>query len=134
MMNKLNRNMQIYEKALSASWLKNTAISNNIANVNTPGYKRQDVKFDSVLKDFINNNSMELKRTHPKHLPNNGIETLEPTVTRELGTSFRKDRNNIDIDVEAAELAKNAIKFNALTHELSKHLHRIKMAINQGGK
>ncbi|WP_432665063.1 flagellar basal body rod protein FlgB [Wukongibacter baidiensis] len=134
MLNKVNKNVHIYQKALDASWLRNTAISNNIANVNTPGYKRQDVKFDSVLKNYINSNSMELSKTHPKHFPNNTIDSMEPTVTREMGTSFRKDKNNVNIDVEMAELAKNAIKFNALTQELSNHLKRIKTAISQGGK
>ncbi|WP_432400583.1 flagellar basal body rod protein FlgB [Wukongibacter sp. M2B1] len=134
MLNKVNKNINVYQKALNASWLRNTAISNNIANVNTPGYKRQDVKFDSVLKDYINNGSIELMKTHPKHFPNSTIESIDPTVTRELGTSFRKDRNNVNIDVEMAELAKNAIKFNALTLQLSNHLKRIKTAISQGGK
>ncbi|MCG8539826.1 MAG: flagellar basal body rod protein FlgB [Clostridia bacterium] len=134
MFDKVNRNIKIYQKSLDASWLKNTAISNNIANVNTPGYKRQDVKFDSILKDYVNNNSLELERTHPKHFPNNSLEALEPRITRELNTSFRKDKNNVDIDVEMAELAKNTIKFNTLTKQLSKHLNRIKTAILEGGK
>lgn len=134
MLNKMNNNIKIYQKALNASWMRNTAISNNIANVNTPGYKRQDVKFDSVLKDYINNGSIRLKKTHHKHIPNNTMESLQPTVTRELGTSFRKDKNNVNIDVEMAERAKNAIKFNALTRQLSDHLNRIKISISQGGK
>ncbi len=134
MLNKVNKNINMYQKALNASWLRNTAISNNIANVNTPGYKRQDVKFESVLKDYINDGSMELRKTHSKHFPIGTIESVQPTVTRELGTSFRKDKNNVDVDVEMAELAKNAIKFNALTQELSNHLKRIKTAISQGGK
>lgn len=134
MLNKLNRNIQIYQKALNASWLKNSAISNNIANVNTPGYKRQDVEFDSILKDFISGGSHKLTTTHENHLPNSNFDSLEPSISRETGTSFRKDDNNVNIDVEMAELAKNTIKFNALTTELSHHLSRIKMAISNGGK
>lgn len=134
MLNKLNRNIQVYQKALNASWLRNSAISNNISNVNTPGYKRQDVKFDSILKDVINNGSAEITRTHPNHFPNNGLSSVEPTISKELGTSFRKDKNNVNIDVEMAELAKNTIKFNALTQQLSQHLNRIKTAISGGGK
>jgi flagellar basal-body rod protein FlgB len=58
MLGKLNSNIGVYKKALDASWLKQTAISNNLANVNTPGYKRQDVKFDSILKNYISDNSI----------------------------------------------------------------------------
>ncbi len=134
MLNKVNGNVQIYQKALDASWLKNMAISNNIANVNTPEYKRQNVKFDSILKDYINNDSIRITKTHDKHFSNNNCDTLQPMVTRELGTSSRKDKNNVNIDVEMAELSKNTIKFNALTKELSQYLRRIKIAISEGGK
>jgi flagellar basal-body rod protein FlgB len=51
-----------------------------------------------------------------------------------MGTSLRKDKNNVNIDVEMAEFSKNYIKFNALTRELSSHLSRIKMSISKGGK
>ncbi len=134
MLNKLNRNIHIYQKALNASWLRNSAISNNIANVNTPGYKRQDVKFDSILKDFINSDSHKLTKTHEKHFPTGSFDSLDPVISTESRTSFRKDDNNVNIDVEMAELAKNTIKFNSLTTQLSNHLSRIKMVISNGGK
>lgn len=135
MLDKTYKNINIYHKALNASWLKNQAISNNIANVNTPTYKRQDVKFESILKEHINNSSIALKSTHSNHFSNsNGINTLEPQITRERNTSFRKDDNNVNIDVEMAELTKNTIKFNALSQQLSKQLNRIKMAITEGRK
>ncbi|MDK2917380.1 MAG: flagellar basal-body rod protein FlgB [Candidatus Petromonas sp.] len=135
MLDKTYKNINVYQKALDASWLRNEAISNNIANVNTPGYKRQDVKFESILKEHISNSSFKLKRTHPKHIPTiNRINDLKPKITKEFHTSFRKDNNNVNIDVEMAELAKNTIKFNALTQELSRYLHRIKTAITEGRK
>lgn len=134
MFNKINTNIQIYQKALDASWLKHNAISNNLANENTPGYKREDVKFESVLKNYINENHVKLKTTNSKHFSNNNLNSLQPEITRELNTSFRKDKNNVNIDVEMAELSKNFIKFNALTRQLSGHLNRIRMSISKGGK
>ena len=135
MLNKAFKNINIYQKALTASWLRNEALSNNIANVNTPGYKRKDVNFESVLKEQLNNSSIKLIRTHPKHLPaSNTFEDIEPKIINEFNTSFRKDKNNVNIDTEMAELAKNTIKFNALVQELNNHLHRIKMSITDGRK
>ncbi|SHJ91920.1 flagellar basal body rod protein FlgB [Paramaledivibacter caminithermalis] len=134
MLNKLYGNIDIYKKAMDASWLKNTAISNNLANVNTPGYKRQNVKFDSILKDYITNSSIQLNKTHPKHISNNDISLLEPKITREMGTSFRKDKNNVNVDVEMAELSKNYIQFNLLARQLSGQISKIKMCISKGGK
>ncbi len=45
--------VRILDKAADASWQRNAAISNNLANVDTPGYKRQDVAFESVLKEAL---------------------------------------------------------------------------------
>ncbi|MGN0242086.1 MAG: flagellar basal body rod protein FlgB, partial [Candidatus Weimeria sp.] len=42
--------VNLMDKALDASWLRETAISNNIANADTPGYKRKDVKFQDILE------------------------------------------------------------------------------------
>ena len=42
--------INLMDKAADASWMRETLITNNIANVDTPGYKRQDVDFASVLK------------------------------------------------------------------------------------
>lgn len=134
MLEKLNSNVNVYKKALDAAWLKQTAISNNLSNVNTPGYKRQDVKFDSVLKNYISSDSIKLEKTHANHISNSDFNSLKPEITREMGTSFRKDKNNVNIDVEMAEFSKNYIEFNALTRELSSHLSRIKMSISKGGK
>ncbi len=135
MVNKSSQRIEVYRKALNAAWLKNQAISNNIANVNTPGYKRQDVQFESILKNHLNN-SFELVKTHPKHISNSNseIEKLEPKIIIDRNTSFRKDDNNVNIDVEMAELSKNTIKFNALSQQLTNHLQRIKMSITEGGK
>ncbi|RKD27794.1 flagellar basal-body rod protein FlgB [Caminicella sporogenes DSM 14501] len=135
MLDKTFKDISIYQKALSAAWLRNEAISNNIANVNTPGYKRKDVKFEKILKEFLNDNSFKLKTTHPKHISNkNDIEDIEIQITTEYNTSFRKDENNVNIDTEMAELAKNTIKFNALIKQLNGKLHRIKMCITDGRK
>ncbi len=134
MLNKSFQNIEIYRKSLQASWFKNEAIANNIANVNTPGYKRQDVKFENILKQHLNNSQTKLSETHPNHFSNNYFKNIEPKISTELNTSFRKDDNNVNIDVEMAELSKNTIKFNALASQLSKNLQRIRLAITEGGK
>lgn len=134
MLDKSFKSINIYQKALNASWLKNQAISNNISNVNTPGYKRQDVNFESILKEHIGNESFNLKRTHPNHLPLKEIENIESQIVKESSTSFRRDENNVNIDVEMAELAKNSIKFNALVQQLSSNLQRLQMSITDGRK
>jgi flagellar basal-body rod protein FlgB len=127
------KNVNILGKSLDASWLKHKAISNNIANINTPGYKREYVNFDNVLKNEIDKNAFDLTVTDDKHFDiNNNIS--DPMIKREMNYSFRRDENNVNIDIESAELAKNTIKYQALVKQMNSQLKRLRMAIENGGK
>lgn len=125
----------LLEKALSASWLRNEAISENIANVDTPGYKRKDVNFQDYLKAAMNKDSIAGIISHQKHIPINGnsINNINFRVTRDYNsTSMRMDGNNVDIDAEMAELAKNQILYNSLATLINKEYEMLKTAIREG--
>lgn len=128
------KNMNILEKSMDASWLRNEAISNNIANVNTPKFKKNVVKFESVLAESLSDTSIEGRLTHEKHLPVGtvNIDQIEPTVTKDFTTKYRKDGNNVNIDVEMANMAKNTIRFYALKEMVSSNLQKIKLAVKDG--
>lgn len=132
MIQKIDNSIGLYKKSLDATWLRNSAIANNIANVDTPNYKRQDVKFESVLKDYYSGSNLTMNKTNDKHFGFNGLDSLEPSIEVKNDTSYRMDDNNINMDVESAELAKNAIKFNFLADQLTGHLRRLKIAISNG--
>jgi flagellar basal-body rod protein FlgB len=112
--------------------MRNEAISNNIANVNTPGYKKSYVKFEELLSDAADKFQISGIKKDKKFLPigKDTALTVSPEIVGEEFTSMRRDDNNVDIDVEMAELAKNTIKYNALVAQLSKEFSRIKLAIN----
>lgn len=120
-------NIDLFNKSLSASWMRNKAISNNIANVNTPNYKREDVSFEDVLKRSLDKNSIKLQTSDSRHI--DFTSNLTPIYTKDSDTAFRKDGNNVNIDTEMAKLAENQIKYNALTRQLNDTFKRIKMAI-----
>lgn len=130
----LNNKTALLEKALDASWLRNEAISNNIANVNTPGYKKSYVKFEELLSGTIAEFQISGIKKDPKFLPigRDAGMNVSPLLVKEDYTSMRRDGNNVDIDVEMAELAKNTIKYNAMIAQMSKEFSRIKLAINGG--
>lgn len=134
MLNDSFNRIDLFKKVLDASWLKNTTISDNIANVNTPGYKRKVVEFDSLLKNYLDqnsNNSMSI--TNERHFKiHNQSNTLEPKISTVKDTSFRKDENNVNVDVEMTEFSKNLIKYNAMTQQVTADLKRIRMAIRDG--
>lgn len=104
--------INILDKAADASWLRNEAIANNIANATTPGYKRQDVEFEAVLRKALGSNryqSMDSKVA--------GVTTdmLEPRpYTDSEGYSYRLDGNNVDIENENVMLAENQLKYQGL--------------------
>lgn len=110
-------NYELLTRALDASSLRQEAVSNNIANVNTPGYKAQKIEFENLLEQAMSKNGM--LRTHDRHLGTGDIESIQPQSVRREGTSIRDDGNNVDIDLEMAELAANNIYYNALTTQLS---------------
>ena len=129
MLNQALHSIDIQKKALDASWLRQNVLSENVANVNTPGYKRKDVAFESLLEDYLSGSRMSLTTTHPKHM---GVSFGEAQVISDGQTSLRIDGNNVNIDTEMAEIAKNSIKYNAMTTELNNQIRRLKAAIRVG--
>lgn len=116
--------VDLLNKAADASWKRQEVISNNIANVDTPGYKRKDVKFDSVLASAVNQDAS---------LDESVIDitnALDATVfTDREGLSYRLDGNNVDIDTEADYQAQNEIKYNALIDSMTQEFNRLKTVL-----
>lgn len=113
--------VRVLDKAADASWLRNEAISNNIANVDTPGYKRQDVAFESVLKKALGRNRYKSMDEKVADLKTNRLRVR--TFTDYSNYSYRIDGNNVDIDNESSMLAENQLKYQglitAINHEFS---------------
>ncbi len=119
--------INVLDKAADASWQRNNAIANNISNVSTPGYKRQDVAFEGELKKAIGRNSNVSNMDQRVA----GVKTsqLNPVTYTDLaGYSYRLDGNNVDIETESVMLAENQIKYQGLldsvTHEFA-NLQRV---------
>lgn len=132
MINDMFDNVNLLEKGLDASWLKNQAITNNIANADTPGFKASHVEFESVFKAALQDDGgFKAKTTNAKHIDFSSSEdNIKPIVTTDANTAYRMDGNNVDIDYENLELAKNTIYYNELAIQLSSELNKLKTAIN----
>lgn len=110
--------INVLDKAADASWLRNNAISNNIANATTPGYKRQDVSFEKELHRALGDSRYE---TMDEKVSNIRTSEITPRVyTDAADYSYRMDGNNVDIDTENVYLAENQIKYNALMDSINK--------------
>ena len=116
--------VNLLDRAADASWMREKAIAHNIANVDTPGYKRQDVEFDLTLERAIRATKKNDAVDAAKALD---AASLQPKVfTDYAGYSYRLDGNNVDIDQENVELASEQIKYQTLTQSISNEFARFK--------
>jgi flagellar basal-body rod protein FlgB len=123
--------INVLSKAADASWLRNDAISNNIANVDTPNYKRQDVSFETELKHALRSSKYVSLDKKVDALNSNGrLSHIDPrTYLDHSAFSDRLDGNNVDIDTENVELASNQIKYNGLIQSIDQEFKNLKSVI-----
>lgn len=117
--------------------LRHKVIADNIANVDTPGFKKREVLFEQKLKGALEANDsgkdLRLKITNSRHIDANGeinVDKISPQVRSINTQTFRNDGNNVDIDVEMAEMSKNKIMYDALAQSMSNELRLLRTAIS----
>ncbi|MCI8326254.1 MAG: flagellar basal body rod protein FlgB [Lachnospiraceae bacterium] len=119
--------INILDKAADASWLRESAITNNLANVDTPGYKRQEVDFEGLLERELRKSKYITLDEKVKDLQGVHLNHLNATTyTDSANYSYRLDRNNVDIDTEEVELASEQIRYSALTDSIDQEFSRLK--------
>lgn len=127
---------KVIEKSLDASLLRNEAIAQNIANVDTPGYNRKTVTFEEQLRNAISRESNFVgKRTHPKHIQigSSNVEDVKISITEdESALDMRLDGNNVDIEREMALMAENSIKYEVLIQRMTGTFNKMKSVIKEG--
>ena len=115
--------VNVLDKAADASWLRNQAISNNLANSDTPGYKRQDVSFENELRRALGD--FRYESMDEKVYSLNTKELTPEVYTDAESFSYRLDGNNVDPDTENVYLAENQIKYNALLDCITKEFSNL---------
>ncbi|MBR0091886.1 MAG: flagellar basal body rod protein FlgB [Lachnospiraceae bacterium] len=119
--------INVLDKAADAAWLRNDAIANNIANIDTPGYKRQDISFETELERALGHRrylSMDAKVSRLTRL-----ELKPRTYTDYQNYSYRMDGNNVDVDVENVMLAENQLKYNGLMTSINAEFQNLQSAM-----
>ena len=104
--------VDVLGKAADAAWQRNEILANNMANVNTPGYKRQDIDSESQLRRALGASRYETVDAKVAHVTN--TELTARVYTDAANFSYRLDGNNVDVDTEGVEIASNQIKYNGL--------------------
>lgn len=134
MWDKLFSTADLLNRGMEASWTRNAVLRNNLANSETPEFKRSDVQFESLLHDALSQSGFRAKVTREKHIPigQTDISTIQPIIEQDNTRSMRMDGNNVDIEAENTYLAQNSLQYNTLLYKLNSDLARIKLAITEG--
>lgn len=119
--------INVLSKAADASWTRNEILSNNIANNDTPNYKRKDVSFENYLLEELAGGSTTSLRKKVDDVDLTNINASVYTDYAELST--RLDGNNVDINTENVELASNQIKYNALLDSINYEFNMLRAAM-----
>lgn len=136
-------------RGLDAASLRQEVISDNIANVDTPGFKASRVSFEDELRRALQGlegsppadgrgspPAVRLVGTHPGHIvaghQPRGPAEIRPRIVTDTASSMRNDGNNVDVEAQMAELAENTVLYNALVRQISAQFANLRTAINEG--
>lgn len=121
--------VDVLKTAADASWLREEVLTNNIANVDTPNYKRQDVEFTTYLKSALEQAGTPASTLTQKVNEANLSGITTRTYTENTTLSYRMDGNNVDLSTENAELAAEQINYNALIDSMNNEFIRMKAVL-----
>lgn len=121
--------VDVLKTAADASWLREEVLTNNIANVDTPNYKKQDVEFTTYLKSALEQAGTPASTLTQKVNEANLSGITTRTYTENTTLSYRMDGNNVDLSTENAELAAEQINYNALIDSMNNEFTRMKAVL-----
>jgi len=124
---------QRLEGAIRAASMRQQVLANNIANVDTPYFKRSDVQFENLLAEAMGasgGTGLAIKATDPRHF-SNGASLPVPAaiVATEDSTAMNNNRNNVDIDREMSLLAENQLRYNLYIQQVNHEIKMMKLGI-----
>lgn len=113
------------ERSLDFLWAKQQVVTNNIANVDTPGYKTKYVTFEETFRNRLK----AAAETGDREQVQQAIETSSWQVHNTQNETSRLDGNNVDSDVELMELTRTTLQYQYLLHSVNSDITRLRTAI-----
>lgn len=115
----------LLNKDLDGLWTRQQAVTDNIANFETPGYKTKTVSFEDQLRDELAGDATGSQTIQ-------GIEGVQPVTNEAQDEMFRADGNGVDLEQQNIELARTQLNYNYSLAEISDAFSRLKTAIGSG--
>lgn len=116
-MSKIGGITDLIQAGIKAEGIRQKAIASNVANIETPGYRRFDIKFDQILQ---------------KALQSGGDldpEQLEPELYQPMNTQIQENGNDVNLELEVGQMIENSIRHKAYTRLLQKKYKQIELAL-----
>jgi len=117
-MSKINNIVDIIAAGMKAEELRHNAIANNIANLQTPGYRRVDVKFEELLAKALDSSG------------NVDLSEIEAQIYQPKTTAVKSNGNDVSLEVEVGEMVKNSLRHKAFIRILQKKYQQLDLAIS----
>ncbi|HEY9724431.1 MAG TPA: flagellar basal body rod protein FlgB [Oscillatoriaceae cyanobacterium] len=120
MLDSLFSNLPVLSASLDGLTQRQQAIGENVANADTPGYKRIEVSYEAKLRAAIQGDQgdglpLEVNDARQFTLgPSANLSNFQPDVRRVTNEDYRNDKNDVDIEMEMANLANTNITYNTL--------------------
>lgn len=122
MLDSLFGNITVIEKAMNGLGARQRVIGENVANVDTPMYKRMEVAYEKQLRAALKaekaNDDLPMRTAAGRHFSlgpqASGLDEVQATLTQVTDETFRVDGNNVDIDAEMAKLAETNLRYNTM--------------------
>ncbi len=117
-MSGINNITEFLEAGIKAEGLRQKAIANNVANLETPGYRRIDVKFEELLaKALDSSGSVDMSE-------------IEGQIYQPDETPVKSNGNDVNMEVEVGEMVKNTLRHKAYIRLLYKKYQQMELAMN----
>lgn len=119
MSNAIDRLLNLHQTALSARAHRSQVLASNIANADTPGFQARDVDFKSALSNALGGtqaSASTLARTSTRHMAAGGTQgpaAIDVPLVYRTVTQASIDNNTVDVNIERAQFADNALRFEA---------------------
>lgn len=122
------------QNGLSAAWLRNQTILHNVANNDTPNFQASGVSFETLYKDAMDSqlDGFDFKKTRATHMDfgnRKDPRDVVGVVAKKTSSTYRMDGNNVDIDQETTDFAKNYIFYNSLLRKVNGQFSQLNAAI-----
>ncbi|NBC29500.1 MAG: flagellar basal body rod protein FlgB [Spirochaetes bacterium] len=133
--NSFGQTLDIMHRSMDANMLRQDVIANNIANSDTPNFKRSEVNFETRLRDALEGPReprFDAALTNEKHIPFRqplDYRDVRPTRFLDHQTTAKNNGNNVDIEQESMNLLNNELMYTLLTNSVSTQLTRVNMVL-----